>query len=79
MSSSLEAWREFLAANAAGGVLHGNVTQVMPFGAFVEIADGIVGLLHKSEMTGDVELGSRLTVKIVSVDLEGRRFSLTVA
>ena len=77
--SNSESWRDFLAANADGGVLHGNVTQVMPFGAFVEVADGIVGLLHRSEMRDDVELGSRVAVKINQVDLPNRRFSLLPA
>jgi small subunit ribosomal protein S1 len=76
---SLTAWREFLVANAGGGVLNGQVTQVMPFGAFVEVADGIVGLLPKQALPGDVELGSQVSVKIENVDLEGRRFSLTLA
>jgi ribosomal protein S1 len=79
MSSSPEAWRDFIAANAGGGVLRGNVTQVMPFGAFVEFADGIVGLLPKAAMTGAVELGDQVSVKIDNVDRENRRFSLLPA
>ena len=75
----LAAWQEFLAAHAGGGVLDGRVTQVMPFGAFVEVADGIVGLLPRQAWSGDVELGSHVAVKIENVDLEGRRFSLTEA
>ncbi|HEY3464317.1 MAG TPA: S1 RNA-binding domain-containing protein, partial [Amycolatopsis sp.] len=37
-------WSEFVAAHAEGGVLDGVVARVVPFGAFVEVADGIHGL-----------------------------------
>ena len=46
---SPQAWQEFIAAHSDGGVLHGQVVSVVPFGAFVECAEGIHGLLHKSE------------------------------
>jgi small subunit ribosomal protein S1 len=76
---SPDAWREFIAAHSDGGVLHGNVVSVVPFGAFVECADGIHGLLHKSEWTTQPQAGETIAVRIVNVDLAGRRFSLTPA
>jgi len=75
----LQAWQEFIAAHSDGGVLHGDVVTVVPFGAFVECAEGIHGLLHKSEWTSEPEPGMTLAVRIVSVDLANRRFSLTLA
>ena len=71
-----QAWREFIAAHSDGGVLHGNVVSVVPFGAFVECADGIHGLLHKSEWTTRPQPGQTIAVRILDVDLAGRRFSL---
>lgn len=73
---SLEAWQEFLLAHAAGGVLPGQVTQVMPFGAFVELGGGVVGLLHGRT---DLRPGAEVSVTIEAVDLEGRRVSLRLA
>ena len=51
----------------------------MPFGAFVECADGIHGLLHKSEWETEPQPGTTIAVRIAAVDLAGRRFSLTLA
>ncbi|WIV56646.1 S1 RNA-binding domain-containing protein [Amycolatopsis nalaikhensis] len=69
-------WSEFVAAHAEGGVLDGVVARVVPFGAFVEVADGIHGLLVSPVVP---EVGSRVRVRIGSVDVERRRFSLVTA
>jgi len=75
----LPAWQEFVARNAAGGVLDGLVIKVVPFGAFLELAEGIYGLLHESEWTAAPEVGSRLAVRIRAIDVERRRMSLVPA
>jgi small subunit ribosomal protein S1 len=75
----LPAWQEFVARNAAGGVLDGVVIKVMPFGAFVELTEGIHGLLHESEWANVPEVGSRLAVRIRAIDVERRRMSLVPA
>ncbi len=69
-------WQEFFAAHAEGGVLDGVVSRVVPFGAFVEVADGIHGLLVTDEAP---QVGTRLPVRIEAVDVERRRFSLVKA
>ncbi len=72
------AWREFVASHAEGGVLPGVVSKVLPFGAFVEVAQGIQGLL----VTGGgavPELGAAVDVRIEQIDVERRRFSLALA
>jgi ribosomal protein S1 len=76
---SARAWREFLAAHSDGGVLEGQIVSVEPFGAFVECAEGIHGLLHKSEWRAEPETGRTIAVRIVDVDLANRRFSLRPA
>lgn len=69
-------WQEFVAAHAEGGALDGVVARVLPFGAFVEVAPGVQGLL----VTGTApEEGSRVTVRIEAIDVERRRFSLVRA
>jgi ribosomal protein S1 len=77
--ASLDIWRDFLAAHAAGGVVDGCVSSVVPFGAFVEVGDGIHGLLHRDAWSAEPEAGARIQVRIVAVDLERRRMSLSEA
>lgn len=67
-------------------VLTGKVQRLAPFGAFVEIADGVDGLLHISQM-GDGQPGTpihklasegqELLVRIQSIDVPNRRLSLS--
>ncbi|WP_370942710.1 S1 RNA-binding domain-containing protein [Amycolatopsis sp. cg5] len=71
----LPVWQDFVARHSAGGVLDGLVTQVLPFGAFVEVADGVQGLLPSVA----TERGARIAVKIDRIDVENRRFSLVQA
>lgn len=76
---SPQAWQEFIAAHSDGGPLQGQVVSVVPFGAFVECAEGIHGLLHKSEWAAEPQPGTTIAVRLVSVDLASRRFSRTLA
>tara|TARA_R110002126_G_scaffold86474_1_gene208680 strand:+ start:2449 stop:3651 length:1203 start_codon:yes stop_codon:yes gene_type:complete len=63
----------------------GKVTRLMDFGAFVEIADGLEGLLHVSQLGRDrvnrasdvLSVGEEVTVRIVSVDPSAERISLS--
>ena len=66
----------------------GTVMRVESYGAFVELAPGIEGLLHVSEAAGDrhvrharelLKVGQSLDVKILTVDAERRRLSLSPA
>jgi len=70
-----------------GDKVTGKVTRCMDFGAFVEIAPGIEGLIHISEMSytkrilkpGDVVAeGEVVSVMIKDVDVEKRRVSLSL-
>lgn len=63
----------------------GTVTNVESYGAFVEIAPSVTGLVHKSEMWGSVadareviRAGEKVTVEIISVDLEQRKIGLSL-
>jgi small subunit ribosomal protein S1 len=75
----LPAWTDFVARHAGGGVLNGRVTKVLPFGAFVEVAEGIQGLLPKSAWTTQPAAGASIPVRIAGIDVERRRVSLTPA
>lgn len=72
---------------AAGDKVEGKVTRLADFGAFVEIAPGIEGLIHVSEMShtrriakpGDVvSPGEAVTVAVKDIDLAKRRISLSL-
>lgn len=58
-----------------GEILDGKVTRIEPFGAFVEIAPGKIGLLHQSKLVRNlktIKIGEILKVKVSSIDNMGR-------
>ncbi|MCX4091277.1 S1 RNA-binding domain-containing protein [Nocardia sp. alder85J] len=57
-------WQEFQAHNGVGAVLEATVVSVVPFGAFVEVAPGIHGLLHSDSWSVPPNVGDRLAVRI---------------
>jgi small subunit ribosomal protein S1 len=69
-----------------GRVMQGKVTKVMDFGFFVEIEDGVEGLVHVSEVdlpAGErldqmFPIGTELTVKVVKIDKGERKIGLSV-
>ncbi|PYC73009.1 hypothetical protein C7C45_07910 [Micromonospora arborensis] len=66
-------------ADRVGEVLSGPVVNVVPFGVFVRVAPGILGLLHESFLTREPAMGEIVTVRIVEVDRPGRRVRLEPA
>jgi small subunit ribosomal protein S1 len=79
-------WQEFANNHRVGELVYGRVTKLVPFGSFVQVGDGIEGLVHISEMAAHhVELpeqvvtpGEELWVKIIDLDLQRRRISLSI-
>jgi small subunit ribosomal protein S1 len=79
-------WRAFARQNHPGDVVQGTVTKLVPFGAFVKVAEGIEGLVHISELAERhvelpeqvVSLGQEVSVKVIDVDLDRRRISLSM-
>ncbi|GAA1858341.1 30S ribosomal protein S1 [Myceligenerans crystallogenes] len=79
-------WQTFARTHAIGQVVPGKVTKIVPFGAFVRVEDGIEGLVHISELAvRHVELaeqvvavGAEVFVKVIDIDLERRRISLSL-
>jgi small subunit ribosomal protein S1 len=69
-----------------GQVVPGTVTKLVPFGAFIQVAEGIEGLVHISELAEQhveipeqvVQVGQQVTVKVIDIDLERRRVSLSM-
>jgi len=64
----------------------GRVTKLVPFGAFVRVEEGIEGLVHISELADRhveipeqvVQVGDEIFVKIIDIDLDRRRISLSL-
>ena len=79
-------WQEFASNHQVGELVYGRVTKLVPFGAFIQVGDGIEGLVHISEMSAHhvdlpeqvVTPGEELWVKIIDLDLERRRISLSI-
>jgi small subunit ribosomal protein S1 len=79
-------WQRVINTHRPSDVLEGTVTKVVAFGAFVEILPGVEGLVHISELADHhvenpgevVEPGSKLNVKILEIDEERRRLSLSI-
>lgn len=69
-----------------GMVVHGNVTKITNFGVFVELEEGLEGLLHISELADKkvdnpqdvVKPGEEVNVKILRVDLDDRKIGLSL-
>ncbi len=79
-------WQEFASGHRVGELVYGRVTKLVQFGAFVQVGDGIEGLVHISEMSAHhvdlpeqvVTPGEELWVKIIDLDLQRRRISLSI-
>ena len=79
-------WQEFANGHQVGELVYGRVTKLVPFGSFVQVGEGIEGLVHISEMAVHhveapdqvVQPGEELWVKIIDIDLERRRISLSI-
>jgi len=79
-------WQRVIDTYNIGDELEGTVTKVVTFGAFVEILDGVEGLVHISELSQQhvenpreiIQPGDDVRVKILEIDSERRRLSLSV-
>src|SRR5215207_9342872 len=79
-------WRQFARTHQIGQVVPGKVTKLVPFGAFVRVDEGIEGLVHISELAERhveipeqvVQVGQEILVKVIDIDLDRRRISLSL-
>src|SRR5580658_5528959 len=85
-ATQIDPWQEFANGHQVGQLVYGRITKLVPFGAFVQVGDGIEGLVHISEMAAHhvdlpeqvVNPGEELWVKIIDIDLQRRRISLSI-
>jgi small subunit ribosomal protein S1 len=79
-------WQQVIDTYQQGDVVEGRVTKVVTFGAFVEVIPGVEGLVHISELATHhvenprevVQQGEMLRAKIIEMDAERRRLSLSL-
>jgi small subunit ribosomal protein S1 len=78
-------WLQFARRHGVGDVIEGRVTKLVPFGAFVEVDEAIEGLVHISELAehhvdraeDELTVHDRIPVKIIDIDFDRRRISLS--
>ena len=79
-------WRSLVKKYPVGAIVEGVVTKLVSFGAFVDLGDGVEGLVHISEMAGKhvdqpaqvCSVGDTVQVKVMEIDLDRRRISLSM-
>ena len=79
-------WQTFARTHQIGEIVPVKVTKLVPFGAFVRVEDGIEGLVHVSELAERhveipeqvVSVDDDVMVKIIDIDLDRRRISLSL-
>lgn len=79
-------WQELAESVSIGGTIEGRVTKLVSFGAFVEVAEGVEGLIHISEMADHhverpdevIRSGDEVEARIMDMDANRRRLSLSL-
>ena len=79
-------WRSLVKKYPVGAIVEGQVTKLVTFGAFVDLGDGVEGLVHISEMAKQhvdapaqvCGVGDTVQVKVMEIDLDRRRISLSM-
>ncbi len=80
-------WEELADSHPVGSIIEGKVRNLTEFGAFVEITDGIDGLIHVSDMSWTkrvkhpsevLKKGDVVRARITNIDVENQRVSLSI-
>jgi len=80
-------WSDVAKKFGIGSQVEGPVTRLTKFGAFVELAEGVEGLVHVSEIVADrrinhpqdvLHVGERVKAQVVAVDPEKRQIKLSM-
>jgi small subunit ribosomal protein S1 len=80
-------WSTVAADFPVGTKVSGVVSRILDFGAFVELAAGVDGLVHISEISHrhisrvseEIKVGQKVEAKVLAIDLEKKRISLSIA
>jgi len=83
---STDVWEDYLAHHKIGEIVEGKIVRVTTFGAFVELAEGVEGLVHVSELDekrienpeAQFNAGDTFPMKIVKIQEEDRKIGLSI-
>jgi small subunit ribosomal protein S1 len=80
-------WAEVAQRFAAGSVIEGPVVSITKFGAFVQLSEGVEGMIHISEMSAEkrvnhpqevLRMGQLVRAQVLAVDAEKRQLRLSM-
>ncbi|WP_027625575.1 30S ribosomal protein S1 [Clostridium lundense] len=79
-------WKLAVAKYKTGEVVEGKIVKLLDFGAFVELEDGIEGLVHITEISEDrilkpsdvLNVGDKVRVKVLEINEDAKRMSLSI-
>lgn len=79
-------WKDAATKYAVGNVVTGKVVRMVPFGAFVELEEGVDGLVHISQIAykhvekpeDELTIGQEIQAKVTELDLEAKKISLSI-
>jgi small subunit ribosomal protein S1 len=80
-------WTDVVRKIAAGSVIEGPVTSLTKFGAFVQISEGVEGMIHVSEISAEkrihhpqdvFKVGQQVKAQVLQVDAERRLIKLSI-
>ena len=84
--AQVDPWSEIAAKYTVGSVVKGKVSKIASFGAFVELEDGVDGLVHISQISDQridkvrdaLEVGQEVEARVMKVDRAERRIGLSI-
>lgn len=79
-------WDSAAEKYATGNVVTGKVVRIVPFGAFVQLEDGVDGLVHISQISWErvekvedaLQIGQEISAKVLELDIENKKISLSI-
>jgi small subunit ribosomal protein S1 len=79
-------WKSVAERYPSGTEINGTITNITDFGIFVELEEGIEGLVHVSEISkekiktpvGQYEVGDSLSAKVMNINTDDRRIGLSI-
>lgn len=81
-----DTWLQFAKQHQVGDILDAKIVSLLPFGAFAEVAEGVDGLIHISQIALEkiatpaevLNIGDQVRVKLTKIDEEKRELSLSI-
>lgn len=79
-------WKTAAEKYAVGNIVTGKVVRMVPFGAFVELEEGVDGLVHISQIAykhvekpeDELTIGQEISAKVTELDTENKKISLSI-